>query len=97
MTPEERDTMIGAEMEAQLPPEFRLDYKGPPPKPPEKQTVRAHKEKGPEKIPGLCPFRLIRAGLIIHTTHAAHAATRHGRGPTVLFGPFGDHGFCGDE
>jgi hypothetical protein len=34
MTPEERDTMIGAEMEAQLPPEFRLDYKEPPPKPP---------------------------------------------------------------
>ena len=50
MTPEERDTMIGAEMEAQLPPEFRLDYKEPPPKPPEKQTVRAHKKKARRKL-----------------------------------------------
>ena len=33
-------------------------------------------------------------GLIVH---AAHASTRHSRGPIVLLRPFGDHGFRGDQ
>src|ERR1700685_2175254 len=35
--------------------------------------------------------------LVVHTAHAAHAAARHSRGPTFLPGPFGDHGFRGDQ
>jgi len=59
----------------------------------EKAIIRA---TGQEKRPGINPgpssFRL-RVGLIVH---AAHAAARHSRGPTVLLRPFGDHGFRSD-
>jgi hypothetical protein len=59
----------------------------------EKAIIRATgQEKRPGINPGPSPFRL-RVGLIVH---AAHAAGRHGRGPTVLLRPFGDHGFRSD-
>jgi hypothetical protein len=59
----------------------------------EKAIIRAtRQEKRPGINPGPSSFRL-RVGLIVH---AAHAAARHSRGPTVLLRPFGDHGFRGD-
>src|SRR6266481_3688492 len=60
----------------------------------EKAIIRATgQEKRPGMNPGPSSFRL-RVGLIVH---AAHAAARHSRGPTVLLRPFGDHGLRGDQ
>ena len=60
----------------------------------DKAVIRAtEKKKARRKFRAFSPFRL-KAGLIIHATHAA---AWHCHGPTLLLGPFGDHGFCGDE
>src|SRR5271170_1752396 len=53
-------------------------------------------EKKPGIIPGPLSFQL-RANLVVHTAHATHATTRHGRSATVLLRSFGDHSFCGDQ
>src|ERR1019366_2340468 len=59
-------------------------------------VVASAQEKRPGRNPGPSSFRS-RVGLIVHAAHAAHATTRHSRGPTVLLRPFGDHRFRGDQ
>src|SRR5438477_2907676 len=56
----------------------------------------AAQEKRPGRNPGPSSFRL-RAGLIVHTAHAAHTTARHTGRRTFLLRPFGDHGFRGDQ
>src|ERR1700733_6543034 len=60
------------------------------------EAARRHCSTGQEKRPGIDsgpPSFRLRMDLIVH---AAHAAARHGRSPTVLLWPFSNHGFRGD-